>query len=56
VFQEVMLGIYQGQMVGSVPSFPPEMERRIGRYLDSRAAPVIVDAASRSSQLEGTPH
>jgi penicillin-binding protein 1A len=37
IFQDVMLGIYHDQIVGPAPSFPPQMEQRITRYLQDEA-------------------
>jgi hypothetical protein len=43
VFQELMLKVYRGGIVGPVPAFPVEMEERITRYLTP--APVVVETA-----------
>src|SRR6185295_13107934 len=43
VFQELMLKVYRGGIVGPVPAFPVEMEERITRYLNP--APVVVETA-----------
>jgi penicillin-binding protein 1A len=39
IFREIMLRVYQKELVGSVPELPPEIERRIDQYLARRAAP-----------------
>ena len=44
VFQELMLKVYRGGVVGPVPAFPPQMEERITRYLNP--APVVVETAA----------
>lgn len=38
IFREVMLQVYERQLVGSVPQFPREMEDRIDEYLARQAA------------------
>jgi membrane carboxypeptidase/penicillin-binding protein len=38
VFREVMLKIYQANLVGPAPSFPAEMERNINAYLNGEPA------------------
>ena len=38
VFREVMLKIYQAKLVGSVPSFPANMENNIAEYLSGNFA------------------
>jgi penicillin-binding protein 1A len=43
VFQELMLKVYRGGIVGPVPPFPPQMEERITRYLN--APPVVSETA-----------
>jgi penicillin-binding protein 1A len=45
VFQDVMLGLYRDQITGPAPSFPPEMEQRITRYLQSDAPALVADTA-----------
>src|SRR4029077_7272596 len=34
VFRELMLAVYRDKIAGPLPSFPPQMEQRITRYLD----------------------
>jgi penicillin-binding protein 1A len=48
MFQEVMLGMYHDQIVGPAPSFPPEMEQRITRYLRDDL-PIVHTAPSVAS-------
>jgi penicillin-binding protein 1A len=43
VFQELMLKVYRDQIAGPVPSFPPQMEERITRYLAGDAAALVVE-------------
>ncbi len=38
VFREIMLRVYQQQLVGPVPEFPAAIERRIDDYLSQQAA------------------
>jgi membrane peptidoglycan carboxypeptidase len=38
VFEEVMLKVYAGRLVGAAPSFPADMEERITRYLQGDSA------------------
>jgi penicillin-binding protein 1A len=38
IFREIMLRVYQHQLAGPVPEFPPEIERRIDQYLARQAA------------------
>jgi penicillin-binding protein 1A len=38
IFREIMLRVYERQLVGPVPSFPPEIEEGIDRYLVARQA------------------
>ena len=38
IFREIMLRVYEQDVAGSIPEFPHEIERRIDRYLDRRAA------------------
>ena len=45
VFQEVMLRLYGDHIAGPAPSFPPQMEQRITRYLESDAPAPVADAA-----------
>jgi penicillin-binding protein 1A len=37
VFEEVMLKVYAGRLIGPAPSFPADMEQRITRYLQGDA-------------------
>jgi penicillin-binding protein 1A len=37
VFQELMLAVYDGGIVGPAPAFPDQMEQRIARYLQTEA-------------------
>jgi penicillin-binding protein 1A len=37
IFREIMLRVYQEELVGPVPQFPPEIEERINGYLALRA-------------------
>jgi penicillin-binding protein 1A len=37
IFREIMLRVYQDQLVGPTPLFPREMEERIDRYLAAQA-------------------
>ncbi len=42
VFREVMLQMYQDQVAGPAPRFPPQMEQRITEYLQrATQAPVL---------------
>jgi membrane carboxypeptidase/penicillin-binding protein len=49
VFQELMLKVYRGGIVGPVPAFPSQMEERITAYLNPPpvvvAPTLVVDAA-----------
>ena len=47
VFQELMLRVYRDKIAGPVPSFPPQMEQRITRYLQGDTPAVAVDTAPR---------
>jgi penicillin-binding protein 1A len=38
IFREIMLHVYEGQLVGPVPQFPREIEDRIDAYLARQAA------------------
>jgi membrane carboxypeptidase/penicillin-binding protein len=55
VFQELMLRVYHDKIAGPVPSFPPQMEQRITRYLQGDA-PALVVAAALSGAATGAPH
>jgi penicillin-binding protein 1A len=60
VFQEVILRLYQSQIVGLPPPFPPQMERRITRYLTGDDTPDAADAtstvaAARDGGIAATP-
>jgi membrane carboxypeptidase/penicillin-binding protein len=50
VFQEVMLRIYQDQIVGPAPSFPFQMEQRITRYLQRDAPAPVLDSATAAAE------
>ena len=39
IFREIMLRVYEHQLVGPVPEFPRELEERITQYLAQPAAP-----------------
>jgi penicillin-binding protein 1A len=54
VFQELMLRVYHDKIAGPLPSFPPQMEQRITRYLQSDAPALVVDA-SPSGAATGAP-
>ena len=45
VFQELMLRVYRDKIAGPVPSFPPQMEQRITRYLQGDAPALVADGA-----------
>jgi membrane carboxypeptidase/penicillin-binding protein len=60
VFQEAILRLYQSQIAGPPPSFPPQMEQRITRYLtgdDTPDAAVVAStvAATREVAIGPTP-
>jgi membrane peptidoglycan carboxypeptidase len=60
VFQEVILRLYQSQIVGLPPPFPPQMERRITRYVTGDGTPDAADAtstvaAARDDTIKATP-
>ena len=46
VFQELMLRVYRDKLAGPLPSFPPQMEQRITRYLQGDVPPLVVDEAT----------
>ncbi|HSL20595.1 MAG TPA: transglycosylase domain-containing protein [Vicinamibacterales bacterium] len=46
VFEEVMLRLYRDQIAGPAPSFPPQMEQHITRYLQGDAPAPVVDSAT----------
>jgi penicillin-binding protein 1A len=46
VFQELMLSVYRDKIAGPLPSFPPQMEERITRYLQGDAPALVVDEAT----------
>jgi penicillin-binding protein 1A len=50
VFRELMLKIYGGDILGKVPVFPDQMERRITRYLDD-AVPRPAEAPVLAADL-----
>jgi penicillin-binding protein 1A len=41
VFQELMLAVYRGGLVGRPPAFPDQMEERITRYLEDDAPALV---------------
>jgi penicillin-binding protein 1A len=43
VFQELMLRVYRDKIAGPLPSFPPQMEQRITRYVLGDPAALVVD-------------
>ena len=43
VFQELMLRVYRDKIAGPPPSFPPQMEERITRYLQGEAPGLVAD-------------
>jgi membrane carboxypeptidase/penicillin-binding protein len=59
VFRELMLKVYRDKIAGPLPSFPPQMEQRITRYLQGddpvvesdSPAPVIDRAPARTATL-----
>jgi len=46
IFREVMLRVYEDQLVGPPPRFPDDLEARIDEYLATRAAPEATISAS----------
>jgi hypothetical protein len=61
VFQELMLKVYRGGIVGPAPAFPAQMEQRITTYLQGDALdlesglPVRVADRAPSSPATGAP-
>jgi penicillin-binding protein 1A len=49
VFQEVMLRMYRDQLAGPAPSFPPQMEQRITRYLQGDVPAPVVDTVTSAT-------
>jgi membrane peptidoglycan carboxypeptidase len=49
VFQELMLRMYRDKIAGPVPSFPPQMEQRIARYVKGDPAPDVNPALSAAA-------
>jgi penicillin-binding protein 1A len=48
IFREIMLRVYEGQLVGPVPTFPQEIEQGIDRYLAAMPAdPTAGEGVSR---------
>jgi penicillin-binding protein 1A len=45
VFQELMLRVYHDEIAWPLPSFPPQMEQRITRYLQGDAPAIVEDTA-----------
>jgi penicillin-binding protein 1A len=54
IFREIMLRVYQDKLLGSVPSFPREIEDGIDQYLAKQDMP-LVSRASRPGSSRGTP-
>ena len=54
MFQELMLRVYRDKIAGPLPSFPPQMEQRITRYLQGDAPALVVDS-SVSGAATGAP-
>ncbi len=54
IFREIMLRVYQDKLLGSVPSFPREIEDGIDQYLAREDIP-LVSRASRPGSSRGTP-
>jgi penicillin-binding protein 1A len=49
VFREVVLRVYQDELVGKAPTFPRAIERRITEYLTGPLPPAVVTTAGASS-------
>jgi membrane carboxypeptidase/penicillin-binding protein len=47
VFQELMLRVYRDKIARPLPSFPPQMEQRITRYLQGDTPALVVDGSRR---------
>jgi hypothetical protein len=54
IFREIMLRVYEHQLVGPVPEFPRELEERITQYLARPAAPQALHEAPFLAQSEWT--
>ena len=54
IFREIMLRVYEHQLVGPVPEFPRELEERITQYLAGPAAPQALHEAPFLAQSEWT--
>ena len=57
VFREIMLRVYEAELVGTPPQFPREMEDRIDAYLatppvPARPGPIAVDMRTRRITTE----
>jgi membrane peptidoglycan carboxypeptidase len=56
VFREVMLGVYQRQLLGPPPPFPQGMEQRIAHYVEDRAQRLLAASeAAPPAPEEGAP-
>jgi hypothetical protein len=55
VFEELMLRVYREKIAGPVPSFPPQMEQRITRYLEGDAPPALVADLAPTVAAAGAP-
>jgi penicillin-binding protein 1A len=54
IFREIMLRVYEHQLVGPVPEFPPELEERITQYLARPTTPQALHEAPFFAQSEWT--
>jgi penicillin-binding protein 1A len=54
IFREIMLRVYEHQLVGPVPEFPRELEERITQYLARPTAPQALHEAPFLAQSEWT--
>jgi hypothetical protein len=52
VFKEIMLKAYGEQLVGSVPEFPPEIERSITSYLNPGSVEPAVAAEASLAKMD----
>jgi penicillin-binding protein 1A len=55
IFREIMLRVYQAQLFGPAPTFPPEIEKSIDDYLARRAASKIPPAPAESATPDPAP-
>jgi len=53
IFREIMLRVYERQLVGPVPSFPRELEEGIDRYLVWYAARQAHDSTTKNDPGAG---